>query len=197
MNGRFLIPALLLGILLAVAGSTLMGACASMYTPPEIVAVDDPYKRTRVTRLSEPLGLWSEEYGIALVQMEPIRMVDSLGRTFNVLRLVYSGRDWLFIEDSSEEQSLIFIADGQRIALAPTGEAAVREVGARGALLGALGYIANEEVFYPLPRTALTSIAYADSVGVRIYGQNRYVERTVPPPVQALLQRWLNEVYVE
>ncbi|HEU0299195.1 MAG TPA: hypothetical protein VFR37_07065, partial [Longimicrobium sp.] len=107
-----------------VAAALTLGGCASTLTPYSVRPFSDEFEQTSGmgmhNNLVGGLGLHGERLALNARQVRRAGGAPQL-----VLAVEYVDTDWLFIEGG---ESLVFLADGDRIALEGTGSRSARVV---------------------------------------------------------------------
>lgn len=133
-----------------------------LYRPKERT-YEDKIDGRRITELREILldSRFGNGFGFSL---GVTRVEHRTGTTLHGIELTYFGGEWLFIR---EHESLVFLADGQRIALSTLPNGITRDVSDRNVV---------ERVTYPITSDELRVIARAGTVDAKIVSDRGYEE---------------------
>lgn len=151
-------------ILLCVALSALAG-CATMNT---VETTTDKFTGSTNTQMSfNPLAGATIGFDDSQVRLEASKNVAASGETTFLLVVSVAGNSqgWTFIEDG---ESLLFLVDGERVALSGDGSAGHRDVA---------GGNCFETAVYVTDAAFLHRLANAKEVEVRVSGSERNIDR--------------------
>jgi hypothetical protein len=151
------------------AAAAVLCSCTATLTPYSVRPFSDEFEGTRGVAMHNNLvgglGLHGERLGLNLRRVERPGAAPAY-----VMVVEYVNTGWHFIEDG---ESLVFLVDGERMALRGEGSVGSRTV--------VTGDQVRELAVYAIDRTQVERIAGAGEVRVRLAGANGNIDRTLAP----------------
>ena len=162
----------------------LAAGCGGVFWPYSVKPFADEFAGTRgvAMRNNEIPGPALENGRLFIDVLRVDR--DSLPPQFT-LQVRYIAPDWMFVERG---ESLVFLADGDRIRLSGDGSAASREVSSAGGIV-----TVYEQATYVVEPQALVRIGSANEVRLRLSGRSRTLERTLSPENRARFREFIQQ----
>lgn len=114
------------------------------------------------------------------LQLNPKKLIQEDGSTSYSIQAIYNGENWIFIETG---ESMVFLIDGEREGLITSRGVISREV-----LYG--GNIEERAIYPVIDPEIYHKIARANSVKVKVSGDDYYIERSLSDKNKKLFLRF-------